>query len=156
MARPITKMDSDAFRLRFWSKVAVRGHDDCWEWAAKSKTRGYGVIHVEQRRYYATHVAMLLSGNPRPDGLMILHSCDNKLCVNPIHLRWGTCAENIQEAAQRGLMHNGAKTGGAKLSIDAVKEIKSSNETQKFLASKFGVDPSTISYVKSGRSWKYA
>jgi hypothetical protein len=45
-----------------------------------------------------------------PDGLDVLHSCDNKPCVNPAHLRAGTPSENMREAYARGRMHPAMKT----------------------------------------------
>lgn len=40
------------------------------------------------------------------DGRFALHSCDNPPCVNPAHLRWGSHADNMTDAADRGRIRN--------------------------------------------------
>lgn len=86
----------------------------------------------------------------------LLHSCDNRNCINLEHLRIGTAKENTLDAMKRNRMPIGEKSFRAKLSSKEVKYILEDKEsTQKLLAEKFGVDPSNISYIKKGRSWKH-
>jgi hypothetical protein len=86
---------------RFWTKVERRGPDDCWLWTARRNRNGYGTFWLGRSGVLATHVALTLSGKPRPEGLIALHSCDNPPCVNPNHLRWGTRKENQSEMSER-------------------------------------------------------
>jgi hypothetical protein len=88
---------------RFLKKTIVIG--DCWMWAGGITTNGYGQL---LKKTYGTTYAHQWSchiwkGSPLPieKGMCIKHSCDNKRCVNPEHLTYGTLQENIQEMVER-------------------------------------------------------
>lgn len=88
---------------RFWAKVDKQ--DGCWEWMGAKAGTGYGSIQAGGRgskSLLAHRVSYSLSSGAIPEGLYILHSCDNRSCVNPAHLRAGTNQENIQEAYDKG------------------------------------------------------
>ncbi|MGI4744934.1 MAG: hypothetical protein ACRYGI_11565 [Janthinobacterium lividum] len=90
-------MITDAVAKSFYSKVDKRGPDECWPWKG-ANVNGYGTLSDKR----ATHIALELSGHPRPGRLFALHSCDNPPCVNPAHLRWGTAADNSADCLSRG------------------------------------------------------
>lgn len=91
--------------LRFL-KLAEQG-DGCWTWKGSTMNSGYGQIKVFGRMRSAHRFAFELYKGPIPPGAEVLHSCDNKRCVNPAHLRIGTHAENMAEAGARGRMRSG-------------------------------------------------
>jgi hypothetical protein len=64
--------------------------------------KGYGAVSVNGVKTRAHRLAYELSNGPIPAGKMILHSCDNRRCVNPAHLRPGTAQENWEDALTRG------------------------------------------------------
>jgi hypothetical protein len=87
---------------RFWDKVAVRGPDDCWEWQAGCFKRGYGAFAFDGHKPgYAHRFSYELHHGPIPEGMRVLHECDNPPCVNPKHLRAGTQKDNIQDAVNK-------------------------------------------------------
>lgn len=82
---------------RFWSKVDVRGYEECWLWVgALTGGRGYGSFHLDRRRVKAHRFAYEQMVGPIPDGLTLDHLCRVRRCVNPNHLEPVTNLENIR------------------------------------------------------------
>jgi len=145
---------------RFWAKVDKKGPDECWEWQA-AKRDGYGVIGGE---YYgpilrAHRVSWDLANGSIPDGLCVLHHCDNPGCVNPRHLFLGTKADNIHDMMSKGravYVRGEANGGGGKLTESDVYEIRSflhADYTQKSIAKIYMVSQTMISHINTGKEW---
>jgi CRISPR-associated protein Cas1 len=82
---------------RFWSKVDVKGDDDCWLWRASESAHGYGQFRFKGTVDKAHRVAWVISNGTIPDGMWVLHRCDNRKCCNPKHLRLGEAQDNVGE-----------------------------------------------------------
>jgi hypothetical protein len=90
---------------RFWSKVKVAGHDECWLWTgAAMGNNGYGRFYITSRKSVPAHKYAFetTNGITVPSDLEMLHTCDTPLCVNPNHLRVGTHKENMEDMAIKG------------------------------------------------------
>jgi len=92
-----------------------------------------------------------------PKGACCLHSCDNRLCINPNHVRLGTLMENQHEMAERNRSPWGMRNGGRKLSSDDARNIYwqcvVGGVTRYELAKKYGVMWGTIDSIIKGRTW---
>lgn len=86
---------------RFWLRVDRSG--DCWRWTGTHKATGYGRLSWGGRRAAPAHrVAWELTHGVIPDGVHVLHRCDNPTCVNPAHLFLGTHADNMSDRREKG------------------------------------------------------
>lgn len=145
---------------RFYSYVRQEG--TCWIWTGSFYTQDgqptYGQIWLDGRRVSAHRASYLLHKGPIPDGKDVLHSCDVKACVNPLHLRPGTHAENLAEAAERhgNWARYGENHGRAKLTqvqVDAIREARARGAKQSALAAQYGVSQVAISKIVRGLAW---
>jgi hypothetical protein len=141
----------------FWSKVDVSHPYECWGWRGNAERNGYGRMQVDGSKLVAHRIAYQLIVGPIDEGNLVLHSCDNRLCCNPNHLRQGTHQDNMEDMVERRRSSMGAKNGRTKLDdADALYILTNPDRMSgKALAAKFGVASSTISYIRNRRSWKY-
>ncbi len=92
---------------------------------------------------------------PIPEGLCVLHKCDNRKCINIEHLFLGTKRDNAIDMYRKGRGPNnkGTANGRAKLNDKQVKEIRRSKASNNDLAEKYGVGALTIWRIKTNRSY---
>lgn len=97
-------MDAALFK-RFIEKVDVADGDACWKWTAAVRgNSGYGAFKIGGRLESAHVISYRLYKGDYPAGLDVMHSCDNRLCVNPNHLSVGTRSQNMKDCYMRGRM----------------------------------------------------
>ena len=82
----------------FWNLVVKTHEHGCWVWQGKRNKGGYGYWG----KVLAHRHSWMLANGPIPDGMWILHHCDNRPCVNPAHLYPGTVVENVRDMVSRG------------------------------------------------------
>lgn len=91
----------------FWARIEKT--DGCWWWRGPLMPNGYGHLVADGIRYKAHRLSYQLAHGPIPSGLLVLHSCDNRGCVNPAHLRIGTQVDNMEDCVARGRFRPGGK-----------------------------------------------
>lgn len=96
----------------FWSKIVWDWSDGCWEWQGPKNNAGYGSFGWNKRTMMAHRFSWLIHYGEIPEGLVVMHKCDNPACVNPYHLQLGTHKDNSQDAKRKGRLRGGRKTGG--------------------------------------------
>jgi len=103
----------------------------------------------------AHRISYIEHHGPIPDGLHVLHSCDNPPCINPDHLRVGTNDDNMRDRAERNRHARlfGERNPRAKLTESDVLAIRLSSLPQKELAARYAVSQSNISVIKRRESW---
>ena len=94
---------------RFWKFVDRLGDDDCWLWRGSIQGK-YGSICIEGKSTGAHRVSYQLHKGEIPEGLVVMHSCDVPLCVNPKHLSAGTYIDNMQDMVRKGRAVRSAET----------------------------------------------
>jgi hypothetical protein len=159
---------------RFWARVARGAETECWPWQAHCGHFGHGQLVVQGAHYKAHRFAYALTYGAIPDGLCVLHRCDNPPCCNPAHLFLGTNADNVadRQAKQRHArgdnagprlhpeaVERGMQRYNARLTDGIVREIRhlaaQKQMTQKAIAHRFGVSPQLVTEVVKRRTWKH-
>ena len=143
------------FAQRFWSKVDPAPSSCCWEWTACKATEGYGRFVLNNRDLGAHRVAYTLAKGEIPEGLLVRHTCDNRLCCNPDHLILGTITDNMADKVKRNRQLKGEQHSNSKLTAKQAMEIYSSPLLQDELAKLYNINQTTVSLIKHKKRWKH-
>ena len=147
---------------RFWGMVAFlgTGPNDCWEWRG-AMARGYGQIDrgggegVMRSHRIAWEFA---NNRPVPEGMCVLHHCDNRACCNPRHLFLGTHADNVRDKVRKGRQTRG-EMNSHKLSEGGVqgvrRDLRRKELSQREIGKRYGIDQTTVSNIKTGKIWAW-
>ncbi len=133
----------------------------CWEWIGSKATSGYGHIRIDGRLRSAHRVAYEMVNGPIPDGMVVMHSCDNPSCVNPQHLSLGTKKVNSDDKFAKGRARfvSGTDHSLSKLTPDLIEEarrLRSEGESYTAIGWRFGLHRSTIARALKGRTWRFS
>jgi hypothetical protein len=146
---------------RAWALAAAEhAGEECLLWPFSAMmTSGYGAIRIANRKMTGAHrfVCELAKGAPPSSKMDCAHSCGNKLCCNPKHLRWATHLENEADKAAHGTTNAGERNGQAKLSGADVAQIRarySGGSSGASLSRLYGVSAASISLIVNGHHWR--
>ena len=134
---------------RFW--LLVRKTDSCWNWCGNTDGR-YGSFWYGGRLVKAHRFAYQIQIGPIPNGLQVLHRCDNPACVRPEHLFLGTQFDNMTDCAHKG------RNGYAKLTpslVSVIRKLWKEGKSIRSLANRYGVTRSCIERVIKRERWAH-
>lgn len=130
----------------------------CIIWEKAKTKRGYGVIRIKGKLYYAHRLALAKKlGRPIRKGYCACHTCDNPACVNPEHLFEATQKENLADMCKKGRLVNlnvGERNPHAKLTKKKVIKLRKMKRPTKELSEIFGISQRTVQLIISRKLWK--
>lgn len=157
--------DDVRFAARFWKKVAVSEPLFCWEWLASRGDnipgRNYGKVGVDGGNRFAHRVAWVLTYGPIPEGMDVLHRCDNPPCCNPAHLFLGTHIDNMRDRSKKGRRRPTIGTSNPKVRLTErdVLEIRArwraGERPGASIAADYPVTKENIYAIVYYHSWKH-
>jgi hypothetical protein len=131
----------------------------CREWGGAKMSRGYGVRRYKGTSWLAHRAEWDEAVGPIPDGLQVLHRCDNRPCREVRHLFLGTVQDNMQDMVSKDRHARGERNGHAKLTEAQVVELRTRRAaggvTQRALAAEYGVSEQTVCDILKRRRWAH-
>lgn len=143
---------------RFFAKIEPV--EECLELPITSGHR-YPVVSIGAAQVSANRFSYTLFIGKIPDGLMVLHKCDNPKCIEPSHLFTGTGLDNMRDRLLKGRYNTvprGSDVNTSKLSAEQVKEIRfklSCGAGLRPLGREYGVTHKAIYLIREGKNWKH-
>lgn len=158
----------------FWANVDKSG--ECWLWTRGVTRWGYGDTRFNGRHQNAHRVSWQLTRGAIPAGLVVCHSCDNRLCVNPDHLWLGTQRENMHDSWRKGRRDATCKGEGhwhhrkpestprgashykskfTESDVRSIRDARASGVPLRTLACKYGVTPEAIDAIAKRKNWAH-
>lgn len=126
---------------------------ECLEWQGAKDANGYGrVSRVTYGESLAHRAVYRHAIGPVPEGLGLLHECDNPSCVNPKHLTPGTQLDNMRDAKLKGVRLGEIPKKVSDEVLVAILSRLAKGEKQREIAKEYGVSESYVSQIKHGKS----
>lgn len=149
------KQLSDSDLKRFHAKYTKGPKEKCWLWTASCNSAGYGRFWFQGIRPAAHRISWFLVYGRIPNGKLLRHKCDVKLCVNPNHLETGTDRDNYLDRERTGNMGLGEQAWSAKLTEKQVLQLRKMAGTNLAISENFKISKSQVSRIKNRKQWKH-
>lgn len=147
MARP----KSDPIK-RFLAKVK-KVDSGCFEWQAGLARGGYGKFSLPHKTTTAHRFAYETFVSLIPQGLQVLHRCDNRKCTNPEHLFIGTAQDNVADMDEKKRRKTRATLAAEDIKV--IQQMLNDRHSQQHIADTFKVSQSVISRIKLNKTQQY-
>lgn len=160
--RSLTDSQRELLRAKFDEGMTPRpsNPDNCWLWGKGTTTFGYGRIGMF-KDYWTTHrLSFEFFNGDIPDGLCVLHKCDNPLCNNPSHLFTGTNADNVADMVfkNRQSKLKGERNGNSKLrlkDVGVIRRMARAGVAFSDIGYAFDITPTMSRHVATGKNWPH-
>lgn len=145
----------------------------CWEWNCSKDGCGYGTMRIGENTFRAHRIMWTIVNGEIPQGVYVLHRCDNPSCIRPDHLWLGTQLENIQDMHKKGRAKKA--TGSENGSVvhiermprginhymarvtpehrDKILSMRGNRATLKQIADTVGLSLPTVHRISTGAHW---
>jgi hypothetical protein len=121
--------------------------DPCMEYQGTINAKGYGQLRWRGKLWLAHRLVAHLTLGPAGPGQMVRHKCDNRRCINPGHLEYGTNRDNMLDRRERHRFK--------KLTRDDAEAIKAQipHRTAAAIGKDFGISDTMVYYIRDGKQW---
>lgn len=145
----------DARNIKRFEDKIFYSPDGCWYWTSDIGYNGYGRFYFEEKAIGAHRFSYQIHKGEVINGLLVCHTCDNRLCVNPDHLFLGTHQDNSDDMMnkQRSAPKHGHHNGNAKLKLETVLLIRQTDGNLSEIADKFNITISQAYKIKNRITW---
>lgn len=169
----------DIYVARFWSKIDKNGPapahrpelGPCWLWTAGKTAGGYGSFRFHKVHTKVHRLAWELTNGAIPDGMMVLHACDVRLCVR--HLFLGDHETNMADMVAKGRQATGdrccmrkypekrprgERDGHARFTASEILEMRAAyaaGESQGSIGRRYGTGQGTIGPIVRRLTWRH-
>ena len=156
--KALSKVKAYTHGLPFHEKVKARAIVDeatgCWVWQGACGINGYGVLRrgPTGKPAYCHRIMYEHANGSVPEGAVVMHTCDNRRCVNPDHLAAGTQGDNIRDMHRKGRSPRSVLTAAE---VQEIRTLKQDGMTFHAIAKRFMVSPQTVSNIVTGKAWKW-
>lgn len=154
---PLAGRTPEGKPMKFIHQVALKSDvDDCINWPFHKTGNGYAFLAMGKKKCIVSrYVCEIVNGAPNDENHQAAHSCNNRSCVNPRHLRWATPSENQADKVIHGTVIRGERHPHAKLSDDQAREIIELKgiKTQQEIADEFGLSRNQVFRIQAGKCW---
>ena len=137
-------------------EYSVRAPSGCLEWQRSTNLQGYGHLKVHGRLRLAHRARWELVNGPIPDGLFVLHHCDNPPCNEIAHLWLGTKTDNMADKVRRRRLRNGRTLMLNDETVLAIRrDWAAGGVTQPALAERYGTSRAVVGMLVSGHTYRH-
>ncbi len=133
--------------------------DKCWNWQKYKDSDGYGTFYMDKKFISAHRASYILYKGPILKDLLVLHSCDNRACVNPDHLWLGTAKDNSDDMVSKNRQTKGSNCHDSKLTEKQVLEIREKYTGKRGdltnLGKEYGIGKGRVFKIIKRLTWKH-
>lgn len=130
---------------------------------ARESTNGYATVYDPEtgKKEKAHRFVWRKANGPIPEGMVVMHKCDNRFCTVLEHLELGTQSDNLKD------MYNKCRQGDRKFpnkenhhmttltqeQVDTILQTKYYRGMYTRFSEKYGVTRQTISNIYRNKTW---